>query len=418
MVAAASSSGESLASVGVAAYSIFAAGFSIPLPVLAVLMVVAGSVWAAPRGRRVVVAIPVAALVVLLLVAAMAGRNELANEAAEAASTAASDAIAIYEERCELAREYANSRLIAPAQDELAAALRSAPDDPPKHAAAACRNAQVRLEQFLPPSILQFEASDSDAQSPAEQSEPTPLIDAVQVGTERATDAFLDELVGGSNVGQNRELTIGPAGWLLLGLLVLFAIVLWARAVFWFLRRTTIPQVALDTVVDGGGNADSVSAFTAELRQRLFEQDLRSPSVPTGNLPDDIAGVIEESGVAGAKFAAKLLALLRRLFGADNVVVVHVTVTMNGNLCTAIVEMTDRRTGETIGIDSVSAPQNETQKLIQRIAATIKNSALGRRGSEQLPPWQRWTESALAAYLSGVDSETRLLAPLTEAEAE
>ena len=127
---------------------------------------------------------------------------------------------------------------------------------------------------------------------------------------------------------------------------------------------------------------------------------MRAPSVPTGTLPDDVAGVIQESGVSGAKLATQVLALLRRLFGVDNVIEAKVTVTSTPG-AVAYVELTDHRTGETLTVQKVERVGSAI--LLRQVAAVIKNEALSRRS--QLPPWQEWSADALAVFLAAIDLE-------------
>jgi len=130
---------------------------------------------------------------------------------------------------------------------------------------------------------------------------------------------------------------------------------------------------------------------------------VKSPSVPAGTAADDLGGLIEASGVGGAQFLSGLVAFLRKLFSPAHVMTVNGTVvTAESSKPAMVVEMRNKRTGETLGIETIEA-DNEG-RLVRKIAVQVKSQAL-RRGSVEVPPWQKWTPEALDYHLQGVDFE-------------
>jgi hypothetical protein len=391
----------------------------IALPIIVAVAVFVVAMWAGPRGKRAAIAVPAVALFVALLLAARWGRDDLALQAKTATATAGTTASDGYTKDCKLARSLAENNLVAAGRRQLAAAIAEAPAKLPDEGADACASAQTTLAG-LPATA----ADASDTSTPTTASVPSSdvsVADAVQHGVERGGAVVLDHLVGGSQTGSAQELTLGPIGWLLLALLLLLFVLGWARLNLWWRRRTSAPDVALVKVVDGDGKSDSVAAFGAELRQKLFEADLRSPSLQNSNIPDDVAGVVKQSGVSGAEFAASILTLLRHLFAPDNVVDVTITVKKPAPAApgappatdppaapvtgafTATIEMCDRQSGVTLGIKTPKPSDNQSE-LIQRVVVIVKDSALAQRG-ENLPAWQEWNEEALNAYLKADEIE-------------
>lgn len=214
---------------------------------------------------------------------------------------------------------------------------------------------------------------------------------------------------------------MGPMGWLLLGGVVLMLVAAWVRLCFFWIRRTTVPRVVLASVVDADGESKTIAGSCAELRQRLFEHEIQSGSTPSPtSLPDDVAGVVEESGVAGSKLASKILAVLFRLFGTDNNLKVDITIHRTGTPRKAFVEMADYRSGRTLAVQTVKAAGDDddaSSLLMRKLAAIIRNQALARLGNGQPPQWQDWTAEGLDAYLAGVDHEVASTTPVAAAEA-
>lgn len=395
---------------------------AIPLWVFIGFIVLAAvTIWAAPKGRRLVVAVPVVVFVLVTLSAAKVGRDDIAKERVAESGASKEAATEAHETRCQTALRLVDRGLADAARRELERAVAAQPDNPSDEAEASCQTALSRLAQAGDSGGITIEVRQDNAPAASDDEDPIALVDAVQVGVEHVVDDLLDRVVGGNEDARKQDLTMGPMGWLLLGGVVLMLVAAWVRLCFFCIRRTTVPRVVLASVVDADGESKTIAGFCAELRQRLFEHELQSGSTPSPtSLPDDVAGVVEESGVAGSKLASKILAVLFRLFGTDNNLKVDVTIHRTGNPRKAVVEMTDYRTGRTLTLQTVKAAGDDDQAsslIVRKVAAIVRNQALARLGNGQPPQWQDWTAEGLDAYLAGVDQEVASVTPVAAAEA-
>lgn len=392
------------------------AGFDVPLWIaLFGLVAAVVTMLLVPRGQRWAAAIPVAGLLVLTMALAAYGRTQLNHDEADAklaSEKAATKSVTeTYEKACVAAERFATNGLYDAARDQLVAAYGNQPESPDPEVDAHCTTARTTLAAAAPDTTDDIDVVTNAAASESDDSEDTvPIQDAVQRGVEGVATDVLDEVLPGGTGSDG--VTLGPAGWLAFAFLLLLAITAWTRIVGFLVRRVTTPQVSLNDLVDGDGETKSLASLTAELRRRLFEDDVPAAARPVASVSDDIAGVFEDSGVSGGKLAARFLTICRRLFGIENVVEASVTL----HRCRkdedtpdsgptgpwrATLEVQDPRTKRTLTIKEID--NDDVSTLLLVISATIRHEALSRRS--QLPSWQEWTAQALVTYLEALNDE-------------
>lgn len=356
--------------------------------VLAAVLVV---VLVTPRDRRWVGVVPAAVLAVGLIALAAVGRNEMASEAAPGKRAEAHLTL------CTRAAALADAGLHTAAAGELEAAVRAPPAEPDPRAAPRCAAAIAALAD-APEGIDVTAATPRTASAPA-SSTPT-LFDVVKRGGEEVADHLLTPLLDAqvAEEGEKKDETdvdLGPHGWLLAGGLVVLAVLGWVRWCNRRHRRSTTPTITLEDVI-GPGEGKVVADVTAQVRQTLFDQDLARAPRAVEKLNDDVAGIVGESGVAGAKLLSQAIDLLRRAAGAQHSATVQVTLLTAAGAPRqeAVVELTGGS-----GPHVVTARGADVPELVIDVVAAIKIYALAAGAP--------WTHESLASHLLALDLDRR-----------
>lgn len=348
----------------------------------------------ARKGRKVIVALPATIFVVLVLIVLAIGRNHLGADSAAAKQKAKTDANEAYAKTCGVALDLANDGLYAASREQLAAALQAKPT---KVDTTTCDDAVGVLRDANAADGLRVTVNNGGGASSTNKD--VDLKKTAQSGTENIAEDIINWAIGGTDNGRTQTIKLGPWGWIVLGLILLLAAAAWARSVAIYVRRHYSSLVKLNDVTDGDDATKDTAAITARLRQHLFEQDLYPPATPVGNLPDDIAGVVEASGVSGGKLIPAVVKVLRRLFGVEEVLAVTVTVSGGGGSPTtptrrATVQIIEERSGS---LRVVKTFQGDPDDVFLQITAFVRTEAL--RDRTYLEPYEMWTFEALLAFL-------------------
>src|SRR4051794_23951773 len=193
---------------------------------LVVVVVLIGALIVVPRGRRAAVAVPLVVFLVLALVAAMAGRNRLGDQALPHPA-------ATFTNHCRLALQFAQSGLYDATATELEAAFRATAKDSPKiDGAKADCNAAAELFRTHANGQQGSGAAASTGAAGEPTGDETAIVTVIQVGAERAATGFLNRAIGGTDSAQAVSLSLGAFGWVLLARPLLGRGVLGARGVF------------------------------------------------------------------------------------------------------------------------------------------------------------------------------------------
>jgi hypothetical protein len=386
--------------------------------VLLACMVLAAAcvLWWCPKGRRIIVAVPLVVVFVAVTSLGVLGRQALA----DADAAAEVKAMEAHESRCLGALRLAEAGLLPEARAEVSAAITGEVEEPTSEARNACQAARAAViaggEGPLP-------VVTPTSPSPPSTKAPD-LLAAVTAGVQRLLEPVLNP------GGTEPKLVLGPWGWVALGLLFLGVLAGWTALCFWVVRRLERPRVRLNDPVAAAKEVDPALALGlgAEVRRLLFDDDFQKP-LATSVVTDDVAGLLEEAGAPGSKLAAGVTRFMQKALHTTNTITASIFVTGQDR---AILEVLDDRRGATVvhhevrstavprDPNAVTVPSDSVRDLARPLFSEIKSAALDRPDAPQMPGWMDLPAEALALLVAAsahLDSGNRKEAILLHEQA-